>query len=62
MGSSCASGTSGWILGKIYSQKEWSGAGAVCPGSGEVTVAGDSHVTYRCCTEGHGLVGNIDGK
>jgi len=31
-GLSCAQGCSGWILGKIFSLKEWWGIGTGCPG------------------------------
>jgi len=30
--SGCARGSSGWMLGKTYSPKEWSGTEAGCPG------------------------------
>ena len=58
MASSCAMGGSGWTLGKIYSPKERSDTGTGCQGADEVTDAGDVQETFRCCTEGHGLVGN----
>jgi len=29
-------------------------------GGGGVSVPGGIHSTFRCCTEGHGLEGNID--
>ena len=28
-------------------------------GSGEVTITGGVQETFRCCTKGHGLVGEI---
>ena len=31
-------------------------------GGGEVTVPGGIQGTFRCCTEGHGLMGNIGGR
>ena len=34
----------------------WGGGG----GGDEVTNPGGVQETFRCCTEGHGLVGNID--
>jgi len=30
--SSCTRGDSGWILGKNYSPRQWSGVGMGCPG------------------------------
>ena len=30
-----------------------------CPGGGGFTIPGGVQETFRCCTEGHGLVGNI---
>ena len=40
MALSCAWGGSGWILGKIYSVKEWSDAGMDCMGEMVVTIPG----------------------
>ena len=31
-------------------------------GGGGVTIPGGVQKTFRCCTEGHGLVGNIGDK
>jgi len=59
MTSNCTRGDSGWILGKTFSPKEWSCTEMGCPRSGGVTVPGDVQDTFRCCTEGHGLAGNI---
>ena len=61
MASSCARGDSGWMLGKKFSPKEWSGAGMGCPGSVGVTISGGVQEMCRCCSEGHGLVGNGGG-
>ena len=58
MASSCTSGGSGWTLGKISSQKEWSGSGTASQGGGEVTVPGGVREMFTCCTEGHDLVGD----
>ena len=43
------------MLGKSCLPKERSGAGMGCPERGEVT--GVAQAMFRCCTEGHGLVG-----
>jgi len=53
--SSWARGGSGWMLGKISSAKEWSGAGMAAQGGGGVTIPGGVQGTFRCYTEG--LVG-----
>ena len=31
-------------------------------GGGGFTIPGGVQEAFRCCTEGHGLVGNIDGR
>ena len=59
MASSCSRGDSGWTLGKTSSLKEWSDARMAAQRGGGVTNSGDSQETFRRCTEGHGLVGNI---
>ena len=53
MALSCASGGSGWGLGKIYSQKEWWGTGTDCG----VTVSGGVNKLKRRGTEGRDMVG-----
>ena len=58
MASSCARGDSGWTLRKT-SPKEWSALEQAAQGGGEVTNHRGIQETFRCCTEGHGLVGNI---
>ena len=58
MTSSCTRGDSGWTLGNTSSQREWSGAGMGYPGRWwchHPCVQEE----FRCCTNGHGLVGNI---
>ena len=62
MASSCARGGSGWILGKTFPPKEWSGTGMDCQGCGGVTVRGGIKERCRCGTKEHGLVGNISGR
>ena len=42
MASSCTRGGSGWRLGKVYSQKEWSALKQAAQGGGGVTVPGCS--------------------
>ena len=59
MASSCSRGDSGWTLGNNSSLREWSSAGMSAQGGGEVTDLGGVQEMFRCCTEGHGLVGNI---
>ena len=46
MASSCTRGGSGWILGRISSQKEWWGTGMGCPGRWW------SHCPWRCLRKG----------
>ena len=41
------------------SLKEWSGTGTGCGG---ITIPEDVQETFWCCTEGHDLVWNIDGR
>jgi len=36
MATSCARGSSGWMLGNTTSLKEWSGTGMDCPWSGKL--------------------------
>jgi len=31
-------------------------------GGGGITIPGDVSETFRCCTEGYGFLGNIDGR
>jgi len=38
------------------------GTGMGCPGVDGVTLSGGVQKTFRCCTEGHGLVGNSDDR
>jgi len=54
MASHCTRGGSGWLLGNISSQKEWSGRGMGCPGSGGVTIPGGVPDLWRCGMEEHG--------
>ena len=54
-------GDSSWMLGNI-SPKEWCCGGAAARGGVGVTVPGGVQETFRCCTEGCGLVGNIGGR
>jgi len=54
LASSCTRGGSGWVLGRTSSQQEWWGT---AQGGGRVP--GGAHETFRCCVEGHGLVGSI---
>ena len=59
MASSCTTGGSGWILGKIYSPEEWSGTGTGCPGGQGVTVSiGVQEMWYL----GIQSVGSIGGR
>jgi len=46
--------TSGWMSGKISSQKEWLGIGTGCQGGGGVIIPGGVKETWRCGTEGCG--------
>ena len=46
----------GWTLGKNSSLKEWSGSGTSCPGRWRFTIPRGVQETFRCCTEGGGLV------
>ena len=61
LSSSCTRRDLGWMLGNItYPKKcslEWA-----AQGSGGVTDPGGVQGTLRCCTEGHGLVGNTGDK
>ena len=63
MASSCSRGGSGWIVGKISSLKnsgqvlEWAAQGRV-----GVTIPGDVHKTFRCCTKGHGEMLMLGGR
>ena len=50
----CARGGSGWILGKMYSQKEWRCSGTAAQGGGGVTVPGGAQEPWGCGTEGCG--------
>ena len=58
MASSCARGDSGWMLGNTSSKSgqvlEWA-----AQEGGRVTDPCSVQETFRCCTEEHGLVGNI---
>ena len=56
MASSCTEGEV--QVGRQETPKEWSGTGMGCQGGGGVTVPGGVLEMFRCCTEGHGLVGN----
>jgi len=47
------------MLGNTSSLREWSGTGTGCLGGGGVADPGGVQETFRCCTEGHGLMGNI---
>ena len=47
------------MLGNASSLREWSGTGMDAQGSGRVTVPGGAQEMFRCCVEGHGLVGNV---
>jgi len=58
MASSCTRGNSRWTSGNT-SPQEWSGAGMGCPGRWWSHHPWSVEETFRCCTEGHGLVGNI---
>ena len=51
---SCTTGGSGWILGRISSQKEWCCIGTAAQGGGAVTVPGGVQELWRCGTEGCG--------
>ena len=62
MPSCCSGGDSGWTLGKNSSPKEQLGARIGCPGRCGVTVPAAVQETFRCCTEGRGLVGNISDR
>ena len=55
MALSCTKGGSGWVLGQIYSQKEWSCTGIGCQRGGAVTVPGGVQEPWRCGTEGRGV-------
>ena len=46
-----------FFLQKSVQVLEWA-----AQGGGGVTVPGSVQETFRCCTEGHGLVGNIGGR
>ena len=61
MASSYTRGGSGWTLGEAFSPKEWSGTGTGYQGSAGVTIP-EGVKGVSCCTEGHGLVGNIDDR
>jgi len=59
MASSCVRGGLDWMLGKISSQKEWSGIEQAAQGSGGVTTPGGVQEVCRCGTSGHGLAGMV---
>ena len=46
-----------FFLQKSVQVLEWA-----AQGGGGVTVPGSVQETFRCCTEGHGLAGNIGGR
>jgi len=56
MASRCSRWDSSWISGKVSSPKEWSGLKWAAQGGGGVTIPWGVQETFRCCTEGHGLV------
>ena len=62
MASSCAREDSGWTLGNTTSLKGGQALEWAAQGSGGVTDPGGVQGTLRCCTEGHGLVGNTGDK
>jgi len=53
MASRCARGGSGWMLGNIYSLKEWCCSGTAAQSGGGVTVPGGVPEPWGCGTEGH---------
>ena len=53
--SSCTRGGSGWILGRISSQKEWWCTGTHCLGRCGVTDPGGVEEKGKYCIEWHGL-------
>jgi len=57
MASNCVKGDSDQTLGKITSPEEWSGAGMGCSGWWWINCPGGAQETWRCYTEGYGLVG-----
>ena len=57
MASSCTRGDSGWMLGKIYSLKECEALEQAAQGGGGITSPEGVQEMFRCCTNGHGLVG-----
>jgi len=60
MASSCAMGGSCWML-EILLQESGQTLEQTAQGGGGVIITGGVQETFRCCTEGHGLVGNSGG-
>ena len=58
MASSCSRGDLGCTLGKLL-QDSGQAVAWTAQGDGEVTVPGGVQEMFRCCTEGHGLLGTI---
>ena len=63
MASSCTRGDSGQECQEQFLlQKSGQALGRAAQGGGGVTVPGGVQEAFRCCTEGHGLVGNIGNR
>lgn len=62
MATLCAGGCSDWILGNIFSPKEWQCIGTGTPGGDELTAPGEVQELWRYGTYRHGLVGDIGGR
>ena len=50
------------IRKKLFSEKSGAAVAHAAQGGGGVIVPGGVQEAFRCCTEGHGLVGNIGGR
>ena len=58
MASSCAREDSGWVLEKLL-QKGGQALVQAAQGCDRVTIPETIQETFRCCTEGHGLLQTI---
>lgn len=62
MASSCTKRSSGFILGQIYSWKDWLSTGEAVQGSDEVTVPGSVQKTSRSGTSLNGWFSGHSGN
>ena len=58
----CVSGGLGLSLGRFSSPGGGQALEQAARVDGGVTVPGGGHEPLRCCTEGHGLMGNISDR